>query len=389
MLTLGFMATLNVHLLLFSYSPLVGNITNELALTNAEAGFLFSVSILTLMVFRIPWGILLDRKGFKPTMGAALALMGVFGVARGFAADYYTLLASQFLLGMALSGVIPAIPKLVSCWFPREKTGLATGVCLAGFPVGDVVALGVTPFLVLALGDWRQVFQVYGVWVLLLVPFWWKFAGTEPPNQNKPPSGGVKREFVQLLRLREVWLLTGLYFCAGGCYDTVLLWLPSILQSQGADTFAASLAASMLPAGFLFSALAVSALSDKLQVRKPFILVMGFVSGPVLFLTGTVMGVALNAAAFLVGFCTVGVLTLVLAVPVEMPSLSHSLSSVMGIVASFGNLGSFLLPTLVGQLRDVSGTFLLSMLVLAIVGEGMLALGLLLPETGRKRASNA
>jgi NNP family nitrate/nitrite transporter-like MFS transporter len=391
MLILGFMATLNVHLLLFSYSPLVNNITNELALTNAEAGFLFSVSILTLMIFRIPWGILFDRKGFKTTLGAALALMGIFGLARGFAVDYYTLLASQFLLGMALSGVIPAIPKLVSCWFPREKTGLATGVCLAGFPVGDVVALGATPFLVLALGDWRQVFQVYGVWVLLLVPFWWKFAGSEPPNQNKPKesSGSVKRDFARLLRLKEVWLLTGLYFCAGGCYDTVLLWLPSILQSQGADAFMASLAASMLPAGFLFSALAVSALSDKLQARKPFILVMGFVSGPVLFLTGIVMGAALSAAAFLVGFCTVGVLTLVLAVPVEMPSLSHSLSSVMGIVASFGNLGSFLLPTLVGQLRDVSGTFLLSMLVLAIVGEGMLGLGLMLPETGRKRASNA
>jgi cyanate permease len=254
-----------------------------------------------------------------------------------------------------------------------------------------VVALGATPFLVLALGDWRQVFQVYGVWVLLLVPFWWKFASTEPPNQNKPKesSGSVKRDFARLLRLKEVWLLTGLYFCAGGCYDTVLLWLPSILQSQGADAFMASLAASMLPAGFLFSALAVSALSDKLQVRKPFVLVMGLVSGPVLFLTGIVTGAALSAVAFLVGFCTVGVLTLVLAVPVEMPSLSHSLSSVMGIVTSFGNLGSFLLPTLVGQLRDVSGTFLLSMLVLAIVGEGMLALGLLLPETGRKRAPNA
>src|SRR3990170_157564 len=113
MLILGFMATLNVHLLLFSYSPLVTNITSELALTNAEAGFLFSVSILTLMVFRIPWGIMFDRKGFKTTMGAALALMGVFGLARGFAVDYYTLLASQFLLGMALSGVIPPIPKLV------------------------------------------------------------------------------------------------------------------------------------------------------------------------------------------------------------------------------------------------------------------------------------
>jgi NNP family nitrate/nitrite transporter-like MFS transporter len=391
MLILGFMATLNVHLLLFSYSPLVTNITSELALTNAEAGFLFSVSILTLMIFRIPWGILFDRKGFKTTMGAALALMGVFGLARGFAVDYYSLLASQFLLGMALSGVIPAIPKLVSCWFPKDKTGLATGICLAGFPVGDFVALGVTPFLILGLGDWHQVFRVYGIWVLLLVPFWWKFAATESqtPNNPKEAAGSLRRDFARLLRLKEVWLLTGLYFCAGGCYDTVLLWLPSILLSRGADAFTSSLVASLLPAGFLFSTILVSSLSDRLGLRKPFILLMGVVSGPVLFVAGTVSGAVLFVAAFLVGFCTVGVLTLVLAVPVEMPSMSRSISSVMGIVASFGNLGSFILPTLVGQLRDVSGTFLLSMVVLAVVGEGMLALGFWLPETGRKRTANA
>jgi cyanate permease len=59
------------------------------------------------------------------------------------------------------------------------------------------------------------------------------------------------------------------------------------------------------------------------------------------------------------------------------------------VVASVGNVGSFLLPTLVGQLRDVSGTFLISMVVLAVVGEGMFALGLMLPETGRKAKTNA
>jgi len=68
MLSLGFLATFNMHLLLFSYSPLVPNIASELALTNAEVGFLFSISMLTLMIFRIPWGILFDRKGFKKTI---------------------------------------------------------------------------------------------------------------------------------------------------------------------------------------------------------------------------------------------------------------------------------------------------------------------------------
>lgn len=181
-----------------------------------------------------------------------------------------------------------------------------------------------------------------------------------------------------------VWVLTGLYFCAGGCYDTLLVWLPSVMQSQGLNAFSASFVASMLPAGFLFSAIVVGAFSDKLGLRKPFVLVMGAASGPAVFLTGVISGLPVYTLAFLAGLFTVGVLTIILAIPVETPSLSRSLSSALGIIASLGNLGSFVLPTLVGQLRDVSGTFLLSVLVLAVVGEGMFFLGLLLPETGTK-----
>jgi nitrate/nitrite transporter NarK len=384
MLTLGFLATLNVHLLLFSYSPLVPNIAEELALTNAAAGFLFSVSILTLMVFRIPWGIVFDRKGFKKTMTLALLLMGVFGLARGFAVDYNSLLITQFFLGVGLSGVIPAIPRLVSCWFPREKIGLATGVCLAGFPMGDFIALSLTPFLLSALSGWRQIFQIYGAWCLLLVVLWWRFAHETEKEGTPPASTSLRSEFTKLLKNRLVWILTGLYFCAGGCYDTLLVWLPDVMQSQGLDVFSSSFVASMLPAGFLVSAILIGAFSDRLGLRKPFVLVMGAASGPAVFLTGTMIGFPVYGAAFLSGLFTVGVLTIVLAIPVETPSLSRSLSSVLGIVASVGNIGSFVLPTLVGQLRDASGTFLLSMLVLAVVVEGMLLLGLLLPETGRK-----
>jgi NNP family nitrate/nitrite transporter-like MFS transporter len=373
-----------VHLLLFSLSPLISDISSDLTLTNAEAGFVFSMSILTLMVFRIPWGILFDRKGFKKTMMLALALMGVFGVARGFAIDYVSLLITQFFLGVGLSGVIPAIPRLVSCWFPREKIGVATGFCLAGFPVGDFIALSLTPFLLVIVGGWRQVFQVYGAWCLLLVVLWWRFAH-ETENQTKPQAQtSLGSEFTKLLKNRLVWVLTGLYFCAGGCYDTLLVWLPDVMKSQGFDAFQASYVASMLPAGFLFSAIVIGAFSDRLGLRKPFVLVMGAASGPMIFLTGIVAGLPVYVTAFLSGLFTVGVLTIVLAVPVETPNLSRSLSSVLGIVASVGNLGSFVLPTVVGQLRDVSGTFLLSMLMLAVVGEGMLILGLLLPETGRK-----
>ncbi len=388
-LTLGFLATFNMHLLLFSYSPLVPNVAGELLLTNAEAGFLFSVSILTLMVFRIPWGILFDRKGFKKTFTLALVLMGAFGLARGFATDYVSLLIVQFFLGVGLSGVIPIIPRLVSCWFPSRRIGAATGVCLAGFPMGDLAALSLTPQLLTVVGGWRQVFLVYGGFCLLLVILWWIFADRTDTSPNSLTQTSLKTEFVKLLKNRLVWVLTGLYFCAGGCYDTLLVWLPSVMQARGMDALSASFVACMLPAGFLFSTLVVGAFSDKLGLRKPFVLFMGAASGPAVFLTGILVGAPVYVTAFSSGLFTVGVLTLILAIPVESTRLSRSLSSTLGIVASLGNLGSFILPTIVGQLRDMSGTFLLSMLLLAIVGEGMLVLGFLLPETGRNAKFDA
>jgi len=389
MLSLGFLATFNVHLLMFSYSPLVPSIVSELVITNAEAGFLFSVSILTLMVFRIPWGILFDRKGFKKTMTLSLLLMALFGLARGFAGDYFSLLLTQFLLGVGLSGVIPAIPRLVSCWFPREKIGLATGVCLAGFPIGDFVALSFTPVLVSALGGYRMVFQTYGVWCLLLVILWWRFARETGPPIESSDHMELRSELGRLLRSKMVWILTGLYFCAGGCYDTLLVWLPTIMQAQGFAPVSASFVASMLPAGFLFSAIGIGAFSDRLGLRKPFVIVMGAASGPVIFLTSVAAGLPIYLIAFFTGLLTVGILTIVLAIPVETPYLAGNMSSVLGIVASFGNVGSFVLPTIVGYLRDISGTFLLPTFLLSIIGEGMLALGLLLPETGRKRKPDA
>ncbi len=384
MLSLGFLVTFNVHLLMFSYSPLVSNITNELTLTNAEAGFLFSVLILTLMIFRIPWGILFDHRGFKKTMTLALILMGIFGLARGFATNYVSLLITQFFLGIGLSGVIPAIPRLVSCWFPKERIGAATGICLAGFPIGDFVALSFTPFLLVFLNSWRQIFLIYGAWCIVFAALWWKFAHETENQAEQINRVSRASEFAKLLKNRLVWVLTGLYFCAGGCYDTLLVWLPNIMQTRGFDAFSASYVASTLPAGFLFSTLIVGAYSDRVGLRKPFVLLMGAFSGPVVFFTGMTVGLPAYVITFLAGLCTVGVLTIILAIPIETPGLSRNLSSVLGIVASVGNLGSFVLPTLVGQLRDMSGTFLLSMLLLALIGEVMLILGLLLPETGWK-----
>jgi len=391
MLILAFLTSLTMHLLLFSYSQLKESIIHEMDLTYAEAGIIFSMSILALVALRIPWGIVIDRLRIRLAGGLTLTILGVFGVLRGFAINYETLLLFQLFLGMGLAAVMPCLPKLVSTWFPPERAGFAIGVAISGYAVGDIIGLSATPYLLTWFGGWRNVFLMYGVWALILTSVWWVLAKEPRQNESTRPvfkansGSSLTKSFAMLLRSKQVWLLTGLYFCAAACYDTLLVWLPSMLEAEGVQSITAGLITSMLPLGFLFASFAVGSLSDKAGRRKPFILALGLVSGPAIYALGTLQGPVVWFFAFATGLCTIGVLTIVLTIPVELPQTALLVGSAVGLISSIGNVGSFFMPTVVGQIRDATGSFLFGVLILAVLGELMLILGLPITETGRKR----
>jgi MFS family permease len=229
-----------MHLLLFSYSQLQDPIMQDMGLSYAEAGFIFSASFIALVTLRIPWGIAIDRLGFKIVNGLAFVLMGVFSFLRGFAPNYETLLLFQFFMGVGLSATMPCLPVIAAEWFPPEKAGLAVGISISGFALGDVIALNAAPYLLTLLNGWRGIMLAYGVWTMVLAAIWWILA--QEPTQNKihrnskaPFASSTKENLAMLLRVKQVWLLAGLYFSSCACYDTILLWLPSILKAEGAS----------------------------------------------------------------------------------------------------------------------------------------------------------
>lgn len=391
MLILAFLTSLTVHLLLFSYSQLKEPIILEMQLTYAEAGFIFSMSMLALILIRIPWGLVIDRLGSRISLGLALSLLGIFGLLRGLAVNYETLLLFQLFMGVGVAATMPCFPKLVSAWFPPEKAGFAIGVIFSGYAIGDIIVLSVTPNLLTWHVGWRNIFLVFGIWALILTGLWWILA--KEPKQNYTTrdvreansSSSLTKNFAMLLGVKQVWLLTGLYFCASACYDTLLVWLPSILEAKGFQLTTAGLITSMLPLGFLIASFGVGSLSDRVGMRKPFILVLGLVSGPAIYAAGTLQGPAVWFFAFVIGLCTIGVLTIVLTLPVELPQTATFVGSAVGIISSIGNVGSFFMPTIVGHIKDVTGSFLGAMLLFAFLGELMLILGLPLTETGSRK----
>lgn len=391
MLILAFLTAFTLHLLLFSYSPLVPEIMSEMGLSHAQAGLIFSMCILTITVFRIPWGILSDRTGFVMAMRLAMILVAAFGLLRGLAGGYEALLALQSLLGIGFAAILPCLPKLVDAYFPR-RSGLATGAYVAGFPIGEMVGLSLTPRLLALTGDWRRIFSIFGIWGLILALLWWMVA-REPARDDRasafetrsPPS--FKEGFANAVRSKEVWVLTGLCIISMGSYDAIVLWLPTMLEYRGISEGTAGLMASILPLGFLCSGPVVGSASDRAGLRRPFIWALGLVGGLSILAIGLGSGLLLLTGIFLTGLCLTGILTLVLVIPTELVEISGFVGSTVGIVSSFGNIGSLLMPIAIGCVKDATGSFLPAFAMLAAATEMMLILGLVLRETGRARGA--
>jgi len=389
MLTLAFLTAFELHFLLFSFSQLVSGMRLEMGLSHTQANYIFAICILPLILLRIPWGLLGDRIGSVATLRLATAFIGIFGFLRGFAVNYETLLIFQLLLGVGFAAILPSLPKLVDAWF-QKKAGLATGVYVMGFPVGDMAALILTPLVLASIHNWRNVFVTYGILGLILTALWWTVA--KEPARNREVSvrraalnTPLKEEIASLLRVREVWILTGLCISAMGCYDTLVVSLPDMLKLEGIPPEIAGLMVSMLPLGFLLAGPTVGSLSDQIGLRRPFLWILGLISGPAIMAIALSSNISMWFAIFLTGFSTAGIVTLVLVIPTELPEIARLVASSVGLISSLGNIGPFLFPIAVGYLKDITGSFLPAMVMLAVIAEITLILGLLMRETGRKR----
>jgi len=382
MLMLAFLTAFTLHLLLFSYSPIIPLVIKEMEISHAEAGLIFSISILAIIVLRIPWGFLSDYLGVTTTMRLAMVFVGVFSLLRGFSPNYYTLLASQLLLGVGFAAILPCLAKIVNEIF-REKAGFATGIYVSGFPIGEIVGLGLASNLLLALhGDWRMVFQIFGVWSLVLTILWWRVDRRSPVKETLPGSRSA-REIKNLISIKQVWILTGLCICSMGCYDTLLTWFPYILELKGMPSAEASITASIFPVGFLIAGPVVGTLSDKVGLRKPFIWILGLSSAVLIVFIPHFNQLSLWGAILLAGFTLSGILTLVLIISSEHPELSRFVGSAVGLVSSIGNIGSFLFPIIVGSLIDITSSPTPPLTVLAIISGATVILNLAIRETGR------
>jgi len=357
MLILAFAVAFLVHLLLFSLAPMVAIVMDSMQLNHTEFGLVFSVTMVSLILFRLPWGVLADRKGYVQVLRMALLLTSCGAFVRVIAQGYSSLLVSQFLMGLGLAATMPCLSLIVKEW-AADRPGFGTGVYVAGFAVGNAAALGATPVL-LRLVEWRQVLLVYACVCALVCVAWWLLGR----SRSRVYSTVRLEDFRLLLRDRDVWILFGLLAAAMGCYDTLASWMPRVLDMKH---FAPSLA-FMLPLGFMIAGPVVGGLADRFTSRKGLVLVLGVIAAVSVIVMIVAPLPLLLLCLVLIGFATEGILVITLVVPVQHRRLSPYAGSVVGLISSAANIGPLVMPVLFGYLIDVTGTYVVSLASVAAV----------------------
>jgi cyanate permease len=355
-------------------------------LTYTEAGLILAVPGLAGALFAIFGGVIADLKGIRVVGAGAALLMGLAPIFASFSRSFIPLFSMLFLYGIGSIIITVLMPKTLGHWFKSETLGTANGFRNTGFAIGSFVTLGLTmSFFIFVTGTWSGVFQIYGSIAVIGALLWYLFA-RESQQHSLSSIQSKKREIIQAMRSKNVWFLSGYFFCVVGSYIGMVGWLPHILELKGLSIELSGYITSFIFLTNIVGSLAISRISDKIGKRKPVLIILALTFGPAIYFAGTVIGLALWIAVALMGLCIGGFFSLVTIIPVELREIGPSLSgTAIGLIISIAYTASFIEPFLAGYLKSITGSFMPGIVMFTLLPLLASVFAFMIEETGHRK----
>ena len=333
-------------------------IADSAGLTPSQTGLMVAVPILSGSLLRIPLGILSDRIGGKRT-GAALLVFLFIPLSLGWQSgdSLPALLGIGLLLGTAGASFAVALP-LVSRWYPSGRQGLVMGIAAVGNS-GTVVANLLAPRLAGLVG-WHNVLGLaMAPLAVVLVAF--LLMAKDSPGR----SGGSKTSrYLAALKQADLWWLCIFYSVTFGGFIGLSSFLPIFFRDQ--------YGINPVQAGYLTAVAAcagscVRPLGGYLADRfggVPILSALLVMISAFYALASVLPSLGLAVALLVAGMACLGMGSgaVFQLVPGRFPM---EIGVTTGVVGALGGMGGFILPILLGNTKDASGSFGPGLLVLA------------------------
>jgi MFS transporter, NNP family, nitrate/nitrite transporter len=339
--------------------PLAPFLRQQFGMSATAQGLLVAVPLLGGSMFRPVLGVLADRIGGRRAglLGLTLTLAALL-IGWKIASAPWHLFVLGFFLGIAGASFAVALP-LASRWYPAEYQGLAMGIVGAGNS-GSLMATLFAPRLAERLG-WASTFGLALVPVTCVAI---AFALLAKESPAKTRTLGWK-DYVEIFREADTLWFSLLYSLTFGGFVGFTSFLTTFFheQYQVSRVSAGDFTTAVVVSGSLMRPLG-GWLSDRIGGYRLLLLLLGVVA----ICLGLVSTLPPLRLAVPMLFVAVGCLGMGNGAVFQLvpQRFAGRMGIITGVVGAAGGLGGFFLPSILGALKDATGTYGAGLLLVAL-----------------------
>jgi predicted MFS family arabinose efflux permease len=371
----------------FTLGILLPDITKEFSLSPVQQGILGTVFFLGFALFSLPTSLWLTR--YSPRRVVLIAITGasLLLFLQGWSPVFAVLLLGRFLfVVLAVSRSAPEV-LLMSQWFKPGQIALVNSFAFGVFGIGQTIGLLLAPFLLLALGSWREVYYLFGLG-LLVVALLWLLLGRERQGQEAPASReSLLAPARAVLRRGDIWMLAACQVGASVAFASYLTFWPTFMVEEHSFSLKqAGPLLSLYAVGGIAGSFASGPISNLLRSRK-FLIWPSGLALPFLYL-GLLMSQSPLLLAILLsgaGFFAFVSGPIIVTIPFDLNLKPREIAIAIALTRTLNPLGGAMGPFLVGAVQQLTGSLSWGLLVVVPFPITLLLAGLLLPETSPLR----
>lgn len=388
----------------------------DLAFSDAVYGLGAGIFFVTYLLFEVPSNLLLERIGARLSFLRIMVLWGLTSAATAFVTEAWQFYCIRLLLGMFEAGFFPGIILFLTYWYPSHRRGHVTGLFLFGMPITGVLGGPLSGMIMggmEGLGGmhgWQWLFIVEGLPTVALGYLLYRLLPNKPAeapwlndhekalvqsvldaDHKVDVKPGHHGKLTAALADPKTYVLAFVYFCCACAVYTVTFWLPTMIKGLGITSITSIGWLTAVP--YIFGAigvLVISRSSDRLKERR------WHVGGTLVLGVAALFATSLMANAFapvmvllcIAAFFIFGGGSLFWSIPPTYLGREAAAAGI-AVISSLGILGGFVSPTLIGWIKNATGSIQMGLGALtALVIVGGLTILIALPKSA-VRVGNA
>jgi MFS family permease len=355
-----------------SVPPLLNSLQVIFNVDNSTAALLMSLVVIPGVFLALPAGMLINKHGFRKIGTISAISLTIGSLITAFSLTFPQILIGRLIIGIGGCFLTIGAAVVIPQWFAPKDIGKAMGIYVAGVPIAVVAAFFATPILAQNYG-WQTPFYITSIAAIISAIL---FLALIKDGPYRIASSVGPADVKQALSSLELWKIGIIWMLFNMSAIGFLTWAPVMFVTfKSFDIIYASILSSSIMIVALFMAPLYGWASDKIDRRKPFIIIGALITGALNFSVGYLLGIPLLLTIVLSGFSGAAVPGLIMAIAARtLPQKQAGIS--FGVMTMWQNIGITITAPLIGYILQTSQSMILTFAGISIISVLLAAIAL-------------